>query len=40
MESYKGIAELLKQAHPVIKVLINNAGYAKSGAFSQMESSA
>ena len=39
MESYKGIAELLKQAHPVIKVLINNAGYAKSGAFSQMESS-
>ncbi|MCI8508729.1 MAG: SDR family NAD(P)-dependent oxidoreductase [Lachnospiraceae bacterium] len=36
-ESYKEIADRLKQEQPEIKVLINNAGYEKSGMFSEMK---
>lgn len=35
--SYRAIAERLERDKPQVKVLINNAGYAKSGRFAQME---
>jgi uncharacterized protein len=36
-KAYVKIADKLKKEQPLIKVLINNAGYEKSGAFSSMQ---